>query len=93
MQGARIGAGCYMDSLDVCDFDLITIGDNVAVNEGSTIMCHFFQDGALHFSEARAASRQLLLLLLLQTPPCSPHEPWAAERIRPDLGDSIDVDR
>ncbi|EIE23140.1 hypothetical protein COCSUDRAFT_47508 [Coccomyxa subellipsoidea C-169] len=49
--GARIGKGGYIDSLDVCDFDLITIGDNVVVNEGSTIIGHFFRDGQLHFSE------------------------------------------
>jgi acetyltransferase-like isoleucine patch superfamily enzyme len=50
-QGARIGEGCYIDSLDVCDFELITIGDGVVVNEGSSIMGHSFKDGQLHFKE------------------------------------------
>ena len=50
-QGARIGKGGYIDSLDVCDFDLITIGDGVVVNEGATIIGHYFQDGELHFRE------------------------------------------
>ena len=59
-----------MDSLDVCDFDLITIGDSVAVNEGSTIMCHFFQDGALHFGEARTAPLPAVCQLSLLRATC-----------------------
>ncbi len=59
LQGARIGKGGYIDSLDVCDFDLITIGDNVVVNEGSTIIGHFFRDGQLHFSEVCPCTRML----------------------------------
>lgn len=50
-QGARIGEGGYIDSLDVCDFELVTIGDNVVINEGATIMGHYFQNGQLNFSE------------------------------------------
>ncbi len=51
MQGARIGEGCYIDTLDVCDFELVTLGDNVVLNEGSSITGHYFQDGHLHFRE------------------------------------------
>jgi hypothetical protein len=51
MQGARIGEGCHIDTLDVCDFELVTLGDNVVLNEGSSITGHYFQDGHLHFRE------------------------------------------
>ncbi|CAK0786732.1 hypothetical protein CVIRNUC_009946 [Coccomyxa viridis] len=49
--GARIGEGCHIDTLDVCDFELVTLGDNVVLNEGSSITGHYFQDGHLHFRE------------------------------------------
>ena len=51
MQGARIGEGCHIDTLDVCDFELVTLGDNVVLNEGSSIAGHYFQDGCLHLKE------------------------------------------
>ena len=51
MQGARIGKNAYLDSLDVSDFDLINIGDDVAINEGATLLGHYFKDGHLHFGE------------------------------------------
>ena len=50
-QGARIGKGVFIDSLDVCDFDLINIGDGVAINEGASISGHYFKDGQLCFGE------------------------------------------
>ena len=67
LQGARIGKGGYIDSLDVCDFDLITIGDGVVVNEGSTIICHYFQDGQLHFSEVCPVPQKFLATCLRET--------------------------
>ncbi len=50
-QGARIGRNVYIDSLDFSDFDLINIGDDVAINEGATLLGHYFKDGLLHFGE------------------------------------------
>lgn len=50
-QGAQIGENVVVDSLDVTDYDLISIGDNVAVGEGATIMGHFYKDGYLQFDE------------------------------------------
>ena len=56
LQGARIGEGCHIDTLDVCDFELVTLGDNVVLNEGSSITGHYFQDGMLHFKEVSFSS-------------------------------------
>lgn len=53
MQGARIGKNVYIDSMDLSDFDLINIGDDVAINEGATLLGHYFKDGLLNFGEAR----------------------------------------
>ncbi|EIE19942.1 hypothetical protein COCSUDRAFT_58179 [Coccomyxa subellipsoidea C-169] len=49
--GARIGENVVIDTLDVTDFDLISIGDNVAIGEGATVMGHYYRDGFLHFDE------------------------------------------
>lgn len=35
----------------MCDFELVTLGDNVVLNEGSSITGHYFQDGCLHLKE------------------------------------------
>ncbi len=58
MQGARIGEGCHIDTLDVCDFELVTLGDNVVLNEGSSITGHYFQDGCLHLEGGDALDRR-----------------------------------
>ncbi|KAK9916399.1 hypothetical protein WJX75_002178 [Coccomyxa subellipsoidea] len=49
--GAHIGENVVIDTLDVTDFDLISIGDNVAIGEGATVMGHYYKDGSLHFDE------------------------------------------
>ena len=55
LQGVRIGADVYLDTLDLCDWDLITIGSGVAVNEGASLIGHYFKDGQLHFGEVHPA--------------------------------------
>ncbi|EIE19938.1 hypothetical protein COCSUDRAFT_44339 [Coccomyxa subellipsoidea C-169] len=49
--GAHIGENVVIDTLDVTDFDLISIGDNVAIGEGATVMGHYYKGGFLHFDE------------------------------------------
>jgi acetyltransferase-like isoleucine patch superfamily enzyme len=56
LQGAHIGENVVIDTLDVTDFDLISIGDNVAIGEGATVMGHYYKDGFLHFDEVMHAS-------------------------------------
>ncbi|CAL8464659.1 g4194 [Coccomyxa elongata] len=55
--GARIGRNVYIDSVDLSDFDLINIGDDVAINEGATLLGHYFKDGLLHFGEVIVEDR------------------------------------
>lgn len=63
VQGAHIGEGCHIDTLDVCDFELVTLGDNVVLNEGSSITGHYFQDGHLHFKEVSLYSAPHILCM------------------------------
>jgi hypothetical protein len=55
-QGASIGEGCLIDTLDVADFPLLHIGDRVAANFGASILGHTIRDGAVHFQEVRGSS-------------------------------------
>ena len=64
VQGARIGKNVYIDSLDFSDFDLINIGDEVAINEGATLLGHYFKDGLLHFGEVRCRLPPLHCLVI-----------------------------
>lgn len=57
LQGAHIGENVVIDTLDVTDFDLISIGDDVAIGEGATVMGHYYKDGFLHFDEVMHASQ------------------------------------
>lgn len=54
----------YIDSVDLSDFDLINIGDDVAINEGATLLGHYFKDGLLHFGEVSP----FVLHILASTP-------------------------
>ena len=55
-KGARIGRGCFIDSLDLSDCDLINIGNDCAINEGASLVGHYFKDGHLHFGEVLPAA-------------------------------------
>lgn len=66
LQGARIGKNAYLDSLDFSDFDLINIGDDVAINEGATLLGHYFKDGHLHFGEVLQLRSSTEVLLQCQ---------------------------
>lgn len=48
--GAEIGEGCFIDSTDMADFDLLNIGDGVAVGGGATLIGHTIKGGRLHFN-------------------------------------------
>lgn len=49
--GARIGAGSFIDSTDLADFDLLSIGKGVAVGEGVTISGHSISGGFVVFKD------------------------------------------
>jgi non-ribosomal peptide synthetase-like protein len=42
--GARIGRRVFLDTTDLCEYDLTTIGDEAAVNDDATLQTHLFED-------------------------------------------------
>lgn len=42
--GCRIGTGVYMDTTDITEFDCVTIGDHVAMNDFSCLQTHLYED-------------------------------------------------
>ena len=44
LYGAKIGKGVWMDLTDVTEFDCITIGDYCALNMGSCLQTHLYED-------------------------------------------------
>ena len=54
--GAEIGANAFIDTLDVSDWDLLELGDDVAVGEGATLVAHSFKDGHMHLAPVTVGS-------------------------------------
>lgn len=50
MMGATIGKACYIDTTGFLEWDLVTIGDHVAVNENAVMQTHLFEDRILKAS-------------------------------------------
>ncbi|MCX7044702.1 MAG: peptide synthetase, partial [Candidatus Sumerlaeota bacterium] len=48
--GAKIGRRIYMDTADMTEFDLVRIGDEVALNGDCTIQTHLFEDRVMKMS-------------------------------------------
>ncbi|MEY2427441.1 MAG: hypothetical protein QOJ40_326, partial [Verrucomicrobiota bacterium] len=55
--GARIGRRVYMETTDLSEFDLATIGDEAALNADCTIQTHLFEDRVMKMSTINIAAR------------------------------------
>jgi len=42
--GTKVGAGVYMDTTDITEFDCVTIGDHVVMNDLSCLQTHLYED-------------------------------------------------
>ena len=49
LQGAKVGKGVVVDSLDVMDPAFLEIGDDVVLGEHATLLAHTFKDGHVTF--------------------------------------------
>ena len=67
-QGAEIGANAFIDALDVSDWDLVEVGDDVAIGEGATVLAHSFKNGHLHFGQARKFGKILRAVNVVHVP-------------------------
>lgn len=48
--GARIGRRVYLDTTDITEFDLVSIGDEAEVNADATLQTHLFEDRVMKMS-------------------------------------------
>jgi non-ribosomal peptide synthetase-like protein len=55
--GARIGRRVYLETTDLCEFDLTTIGDEAALNADSTVQTHLFEDRVMKIDRIDIAAR------------------------------------
>jgi non-ribosomal peptide synthetase-like protein len=55
--GARIGRRVYMETTDLSEFDLVTIGDEAALNADCTIQTHLFEDRVMKMSTIEIGPR------------------------------------
>jgi len=55
--GCKIGKKVFMETTEITEFDLVTIGDNSALNFGSTIQTHLFEDRVMKMSGCQNRKR------------------------------------
>ena len=51
--GAKIGRRVYLDTTELTEFDLVELGDDVAVNHDCTLQTHLFEDRVMKMSTVR----------------------------------------
>jgi len=57
MMGCKIGKRALLNSSEMTEFDLVEIGDDVALNSGCTIQTHLFEDRVMKMSTVRIGPR------------------------------------
>ncbi|MCX7009786.1 MAG: peptide synthetase, partial [Kiritimatiellaeota bacterium] len=88
--GAHIGRRVYMDTTDVTEFDVVTLGDDAALNSDCGPQTHLFEDRVMKIStvllydatmENDSALGELSLLMKGETLPAGTH--WEGSPARP----------
>ncbi len=57
LMGARIGKRVYLDTTDITEFDLVSIGDEAEVNGDATLQTHLFEDRVMKMSHVDIGAR------------------------------------
>ena len=55
--GATIGRRVYLDTTDLTEFDLVTIGDDAALNDAAGLQTHLFEDRVMKVSHVTIGAR------------------------------------
>jgi len=55
--GARVGKRCYIDTTDLTEHDLVTIGDDVALNDYAGLQTHLFEDRVMKVGAIKVGDR------------------------------------
>jgi non-ribosomal peptide synthetase-like protein len=56
MMGARIGRRVFLDTTDMTEFDLVHIGDDVAIGDTATLQTHLFEDRVMKMDVVEVGS-------------------------------------
>ncbi|RZM29325.1 MAG: peptide synthetase, partial [Sphingomonas sp.] len=57
LMGAKVGKRCYIDTTDLTEHDLVTIGDDVALNDFAGLQTHLFEDRVMKVGAIRIGDR------------------------------------
>ena len=57
MFGAKLGKGIYMDMTDLTEFDCVKVGDFCALNMGSALQTHLYEDRLMKIWNNRVRQR------------------------------------
>jgi non-ribosomal peptide synthetase-like protein len=57
LMGAKVGKRCYIDTTDLTEHDLVTIGDDVALNDYAGLQTHLFEDRVMKVGAIRVGDR------------------------------------
>ena len=55
--GAKVGRRVFLDTTDLCEFDLIAVGDEAALNDDCTLQTHLFEDRVMKVSTVGSRAR------------------------------------
>lgn len=55
--GAKVGKRCYIDTTDLTEHDLVTIGDDVALNDYAGLQTHLFEDRVMKVGAIKVGDR------------------------------------
>jgi non-ribosomal peptide synthetase-like protein len=58
--GVKVGRRCYIDTTWFSEFDLVHIGDEVALNDHSNVQTHLFQDRVMALGRVDVGNRAVL---------------------------------
>ncbi len=57
LMGCRIGARAFIDTTDITEFDLVSIGTDAAINEDAGLQTHLFEDRVMKVSSIEIGDR------------------------------------
>ncbi|WP_294306184.1 hypothetical protein [uncultured Sphingomonas sp.] len=57
LMGAKVGKRCYIDTTDLTEHDLVTIGDDVALNDYAGLQTHLFEDRVMKVGAIKVGDR------------------------------------
>ena len=57
LMGARIGKRVYLDTTDITEFDLVSLGEEAEINGDATLQTHLFEDRVMKMSRVDIGAR------------------------------------